>query len=187
MVLYFLPVIFLPSKLCVLLLSAVLPGFVTIDPLSDGGAINYGSAFLPASFQGTRLSSGGGGVPDLSNGRLSDAQQRKQIEFIQKANRKMLTGDPGNPELEGIIQSYELAYKMQTSVPEVLDLDKKPQHIRDMYGLDDGGDWPHRHARSACDGAASARHQSRPAGVSLCRKNFRLNDVSGEVAKDIIA
>ena len=114
-----------------------LPGFVTINPVGDGGAMNYGSAFLPASFQGTRLVSGGGGVPDLSNGRLSDAQQRKQIEFIQKANRKLLSGDPGNPEIEGIIQSYELAYKMQTSVPEMLDLDKEPQHIRDMYGLDE--------------------------------------------------
>ena len=107
-----------------------LPGFVTINPAADnGGAMNYGSAFLPATFQGTRLSSGGGGVPDLSNGRLSNAQQLKQIEFIQKANRKLLEGDPGNPEIEGIIQSYELAYTMQTSVPEVLDLDKAPQPI----------------------------------------------------------
>ncbi len=116
-----------------------LPGFVTINPAADsGGAMNYGSAFLPATFQGTRLSAGGSGVPDLYNERLSDAQQRKQIEFIQKANRKLLTGDPGNPEIEGIIQSYELAYKMQTSVPEVLELDQEPQHIRDLYGLDDG-------------------------------------------------
>ena len=110
-----------------------LVGFVTINPVADnGGAMNYGSAFLPASFQRTRLSTTGGGVPDLSNGRLSDAQQRKQIEFIQKANRRLLAGDWGNPELEGIIQCYELAYKMQTSVPDVLDLDKEPQHIRDM-------------------------------------------------------
>jgi len=115
-----------------------LPGFVTINPAADnGGAMNYGSAFLPATFQGTRLSTGGGGVPDLYNDRLSDAQQLKQLAFIQKANRKLLAGDPGNPELEGIIQSYELAYKMQTSVPEVLDLDKEPAHIRTLYGLDD--------------------------------------------------
>lgn len=114
-----------------------LPGFVTINPaVSNGGAMNYGSAFLPATFQGTSLNSGGGGVPDLYNERLSNTQQLKQIEFIQKANRRLLAGDPGNPELEGIIQSYELAYKMQTSVPEVLDLDKEPQHIRALYGLD---------------------------------------------------
>lgn len=114
-----------------------LPGFVTINPAADnGGAMNYGSAFLPASFQGTRLSSSGGGVPDLTNGRLSDAQQRRQIEFIQKANRRLLEGDPGNPELEGIIQSYELAYRMQSSVPDVLDLDREPAPIRALYGLD---------------------------------------------------
>ena len=93
-----------------------LPGFVTSNPGADTG----------------------GGVPDLSNGRLSDAQQRKQIEFIQKANRRLLAGDPGNPELEGVIQSYELAYKMQTSVPDVLDLDQEPAHIRELYGLDNG-------------------------------------------------
>lgn len=114
-----------------------LPGFVTINPAADnGGAMNYGSAFLPATFQGTRLSSAGGGVPDLANWKLSPAQQQKQIDFIQKANRRLLESDPGNPEIEGIIQSYELAYQMQTSVPEVLDLNREPAHIRELYGLD---------------------------------------------------
>ncbi|HYF35756.1 MAG TPA: DUF1501 domain-containing protein [Prosthecobacter sp.] len=114
-----------------------LPGFVTINPVSDtGGAMNYGSAFLPATFQGTRLSSAGGGVADLTNNHLSDADQRRQIEFIQKANRRLLGQDPGNPEIEGVIQSYELAYKMQTSVPATLDLNAEPAHIHSLYGLD---------------------------------------------------
>lgn len=114
-----------------------LPGFVTINPAADnGGAMNYGSAFLPATFQGTRLTTTGGGVADLANSRLGDAEQRRQIEFIQKANRRLLGQDPGNPEIEGVIQSYELAYKMQTSVPATLDLDAEPAHIRELYGLD---------------------------------------------------
>lgn len=114
-----------------------LPGFVTINPAADnGGAMNYGSAFLPATFQGTRLTTSGGGVADLVNNRLGDADQRRQIEFIQKANRRLLGQDPGNPEIEGVIQSYELAYKMQTSVPATLDLDAEPSHIRELYGLD---------------------------------------------------
>jgi hypothetical protein len=116
-----------------------LPGFVTIDPISDlGGAMNYGSAFLPATFQGTRLSSGGGGVPNLYNDRLDAAAQRGQIDLIQKNNRRLLAQhDPGNPEIEGIIQSYEMAFQMQTSVPEVFDMDAEPDHILDLYGIND--------------------------------------------------
>lgn len=114
-----------------------LPGFVTIDPIQDqGGAMNYGSAFLPATFQGTRLGTGSSGVPNLS-GSLSESAQRKQLDFIQKTNRRLLEKQPSHPEIEGIIQSYEMAAKMQTSVPAVLDLDGEPDHIRALYGLDD--------------------------------------------------
>src|SRR5690606_22725665 len=55
----------------------------------------------------------------------------------ERANRRLLEHDPGNPELEGLIESYELAYKMQTSVPETLDLGREPEHIRELYGLDE--------------------------------------------------
>jgi hypothetical protein len=115
-----------------------LPGFVTINPVSHlGGAQNYGSAFLPATFQGTRLTSGQRGVPHIANRRLSDDDQRRQLDFIQRANRRVLAQDPDQPELEGLIQSYELAYKMQTSVPDTLDLLREPEAIRTLYGLDD--------------------------------------------------
>lgn len=115
-----------------------LPGFVTIDPVTDlGGALNYGSAFLPATYQGTRMSGGSSAIPNISNRRISDADQRKQIDFIQQANRRLLGRDEGNAEIEGLIASYELAYKMQTSVPEVLDASNEPDSIRTMYGMDD--------------------------------------------------
>lgn len=113
-----------------------LPGFVTIDPIQDlGGAMNYGSAFLPATFQGTRLGSGSGSVPNLQSSYLQPSEQRKQLDFIQNANRRLLESQPGHAELEGIVQSYEMAWKMQTSVPEVLALDKEPEAIRELYGL----------------------------------------------------
>ena len=114
-----------------------LPAFVTIDPISDlGGASNYGSAFLPATFQGTRLSAGGGGVPNLTNSHLTSRDQRTQLDFIQKLNRGLIDKhDVGNPELEGIIESYELAFKMQASVPKVFDTDDEPQHVLDLYGI----------------------------------------------------
>ena len=118
--------------------GADLPGYITMDPISDlGGAGNYGSAFLPATFQGTRLSTGGSGIPNLQP-RAGAAQQRRQIDFIQRMNRRTLAQrDPANPELEGAIESLELAYKMQTSVPGVLDLGDEPAHIRALYGTDD--------------------------------------------------
>ena len=115
-----------------------LPGFVTINPVSHlGGAQNYGSAFLPATFQGTRLGTGQGGVPHIANRNLGDEDQRRQLDFVQKLNRRALAQDPNRPELEGLIQSYELAYQMQTSVPETLDLSREPARNQELYGLND--------------------------------------------------
>jgi hypothetical protein len=115
-----------------------LPGFVTINPVSHlGGAQNYGSAFLPATFQGTRLGIGQRGLSHIANRRLSEDDQRRQLDFVQKLNRRALALDANQPELEGLIQSYELAFRMQTSVPETLDLSREPAHIQDLYGLND--------------------------------------------------
>jgi len=118
--------------------SQSLPGFITIDPVRDvGGAMNYGSSFLPATYQGTRLGGGQRALANL-NAPLADATQRQQIEFIQKLNRRTLAErDPANPELEGAIEALELAYKMQTSVPGVLDIESEPVAVRDLYGLND--------------------------------------------------
>lgn len=119
-------------------LAADLPGYVTINPINEhGGAQNYGSAFLPAMFQGTRMSGGQGAVPNIANRRLDDAEQRRQIAFIQETNRRLLAEMPGQPELEGLIESYELAYKMQTSVPNTLDLSGESAATQALYGLDD--------------------------------------------------
>lgn len=119
-------------------LAQDLPGFVTIDPVTDvGGAMNYGSAFLPATYQATRLGVGRSGVPNLANRNLNGDDQRRQLDFIEQSNRRLLARDPGHPELEGLIESYELAYKMQTSVPDTLDLNNEPESINELYGLND--------------------------------------------------
>lgn len=116
-----------------------LPGFITVNPISNqGGAGNYGSAFLPASFQGTRVSGGAGSVPNLSNRRLTDLDQRKQLDFVNRSNQQLLKRFPGNPEFEGVIQSYEMAFKMQTSIPDVFDLNSEPDSIFDLYGINNG-------------------------------------------------
>ncbi len=113
-----------------------LPGYITIDPPHDqGGAMNYGSAFLPATYQGTRISSGQRGLPNLEP-LLSSENQRAQVDFMQRLNRRLLQQhDPSNPELEGVIQSMEMACQMQTSVPEVLDLSSESSAMQELYGL----------------------------------------------------
>jgi hypothetical protein len=118
-------------------LNQSLPGFVTIDPAEGiGGAQNYGSAFLPATFQGTRISAANGKIPNIANHGLSPEMQRQQLDYIQSLNRSLRAQQPGNVELDGVIESYELAFRMQSTVPSTLDLSKEPAHIRSLYGLD---------------------------------------------------
>ena len=114
-----------------------LPGYVTINPSANfGGAINFGSAFLPAHFQGTRINDTGF-VPNLKAQTVTSLQ-RKQIDLVQAMNRD-LAATPGAPDqLEGVIQSFELAFKMQGKVPELLDISKEPQSVLDAYGVKPG-------------------------------------------------
>jgi hypothetical protein len=114
-----------------------LPGYITINPPPNfGGAINYGSAFLPAHFQGTKITDSGY-LPNLSP-QTAIALQRKQLDFIQEQNRALGLSPAAPDALEGVIQSYELAFKMQDKVPELLDISREPQHILDAYGVKDG-------------------------------------------------
>jgi len=114
-----------------------LPGYVTINPSPNfGGAINYGSAFLPAHYQGTRINDLG----DMPNVRPATptSLQRRQLDLIQAMNRD-LAGTPGAPDqVESVIQSYELAFRMQDRVPELLDITREPQAVQDMYGIRPG-------------------------------------------------
>ncbi|MCE9562371.1 MAG: DUF1501 domain-containing protein [Planctomycetes bacterium] len=113
-----------------------LPGYVTINPPPNfGGAVNYGSAFLPAHFQGTRINDQGY-LPNLKAQTEADLQ-RKQLDLLQAMNRD-LAATPGAPEaVDGVIESFELAFKMQGKVPELLDISKEPKKILDAYGAND--------------------------------------------------
>ena len=113
------------------------PGYVTINPPPNfGGTANYGSAFLPAHFQGTKINDNGY-VPNLKP-QSTGSLQRKQIDLLQVMNRGF-AAVPGAPdELDGVIQSYELAFKMQGKVPELLDISREPQSILDAYGVKPG-------------------------------------------------
>ena len=122
-----------------------LPGFMVLG--SRGSKQNYGSGFLPAYYQGMTIGSGsrgfarrgGGGqlsIPNVKNPNLSDKAQRVQLEFIQRLNRDKLRREKHQPQIEGMIQSLELGFKMQTTMPNLLDLSKESEKTKAMYGLD---------------------------------------------------
>ncbi len=117
-----------------------LPGFVTITPPSDfGGAQNYGTSFLPAIYQGTRIGQLGRPVSTATIRnlitRMTADSQRKVLELAQTFNHQALDREPENPDIEGVIESYELAYKMQSEMPDVMDISKESAATRQMYGI----------------------------------------------------
>ena len=118
-----------------------LPGFITITPSSGfGGAQNYGSSFLPAIYQGTKIGNDnrpieGSQVSNLAPPMNSTAQ-RAELDLIQSLNQQKLKKDTVNPEVEGVIQSYELAFKMQSQMPDVMNVDKESEATKKLYGIE---------------------------------------------------
>mgnify|MGYP006273349403 CR=1 FL=1 len=122
--------------------SADLPGFISLNPpLGNAGV--FGSAFLPAIYQGQRIGSlketeealGTAAVNDIRNPSLTTDRQRRQLDFVQAMNRDLLAATGGDSEVEGIIQSYEQAFVMQSSVPRVMDLSNESPAMLDLYGI----------------------------------------------------
>lgn len=119
-----------------------LPGFVTISPSTlNGGPQNYGAAFLPAIYQGTPVGNENqplsqAQIRHIRNTDRSAAQQRTQLDFVQEMNREHLARDPQDAQLEGVIEAYELAFRMQTEAPRLTDLSEESAATRAMYGID---------------------------------------------------
>jgi hypothetical protein len=120
-----------------------MPGFVTISATqSHGGANNYGSAFLPAPFAGTPVGSVGipakdAKIPFIANSETARDIQRMEIDFMQQMNRAQLASTGPDRALEGRIESFELAFRMQAEAPELQDLSGETEVTRRLYGLDD--------------------------------------------------
>jgi hypothetical protein len=122
-----------------------LPGFISLSPpVRVGGAQNYGSAFLPALYQGTAIGALGRPVKDanlqnLGSKRLTTDLQRRQIDFIQEMNRDLKNRQNADSQIDGVIKSYELAFRMQTAVPEVMDLTRESDEMKSSYGIGQPG------------------------------------------------
>jgi len=121
-----------------------LPGFVTLSPsMGNGGPRNFSNAFLPTVYQGTAV--GRSGIPaaeskirNLVNSRFPPGDQRKQFELLRAVNQEQLSRSPGDDELEAVINSYELAWRMQNNAPGILDLAKETPSTLAMYGIGEG-------------------------------------------------
>lgn len=119
-----------------------LPAFITICPtFAHGGVNNWGSAFLPAAYQGTPI--GNATVPasqatvqHIRNSRLTSAQQRTQLDLIGQMNQDHLSATGPNSALEGRLNSFELAFRMQMAMPEAQDISSESDATRKLYGID---------------------------------------------------
>ncbi len=129
--------------------NADLPGFVMMGQEGRAGGVCYGSSFLPARYQATNVNAGTGGsgrgargatssdesIPNISNPSLDARSQRTQLDLLKKLNQATLNQEVHQPQVEGIMQSYELAYRMQSSMPNVMELSQESERTKAMYGI----------------------------------------------------
>jgi hypothetical protein len=117
-----------------------LPGFVSIAPSTgNGGPRNYGNAFLPPLYQGTAIGKAGVAAEELLIRNLhqgaSPQEQQRRFELFRQLNNEQLKHHPGDAELEAVINSYEIAWRMQNNAPGVLDLAKESPATLALYGI----------------------------------------------------
>ena len=120
-------------------LNQNLPTFVVLpDPrgLPAGGSINWTNGFLPAAHQGVVIGGGKTPVNDLFPPDSSAEQVRSGMSAIQQADREFASANPGDSELAARVRSYELAARMQTSIPVAVDLTKETTATQSLYGMD---------------------------------------------------
>ncbi|MCA9166712.1 MAG: DUF1501 domain-containing protein [Planctomycetales bacterium] len=119
-----------------------LPAFVTIAPsLGNGGPRNYGNAFLPATCQGTPLGRAGATPEQIAirnlSGSMTVAEQRRQLDALHELNLQQSARRGGGDNYAAVTESYELAWRMQGTAPEILDLSRETAETRALYGIDE--------------------------------------------------
>ncbi len=118
--------------------SRDLPGFVVLASggIPHGGVTLFGSGFLPAEHQASLINPEKPDALDNIVPREPDQRQRRRLEFINRLDRGFLRQVQENPQVEGAIRNYELAYRMQSAVPELVDLSNETEATKKLYGLD---------------------------------------------------
>jgi hypothetical protein len=122
--------------------SRSLPAFVVMsDPLGrglpKGHAQNWGAGFLPSVYQGTYLRPSGPPIDNMTPPEaLAGERQRRMLDLLGRLNGRPPEGHPAERELAARIESFELAFRMQSAAPEAFDLEREPEYLRKLYGLD---------------------------------------------------
>jgi hypothetical protein len=119
-------------------LNQDLPGFVVLPEVShpQGGAANWGNGFLPAHFQGTPLRPAGSPILDLKpRAEVTPEHQRANLDLLATLNGAHAKDHPAQAELAARLESYELAFRMQAVVPDLLDISRVPRKTQDLYGI----------------------------------------------------
>ena len=118
-----------------------MPGYISLRPNGGsppGGALNWGSAFLPGNFQASSINTSAGTVEgmiqNIRNPYFSQDEQRHQLDLVQKLNAIHARQLQKDPQLEARIESFEMAYRMQMEATDAFDIAKEPQNVRDLYG-----------------------------------------------------
>lgn len=118
-----------------------LPAFVVLQDRTSqvvNGVRNWGSGFMPAVYQGTRLQPGTVPIPNLNTPKdVSAARQRGKLDFLNQLNQQHASRRVHQSELDARIQSYELAFRMQAEAPEAVDLTDETEETRKLYGMDE--------------------------------------------------
>ena len=117
-----------------------LPGFIVLPERAypQGGAANWGNGYLPTSFQGTPLRPKGSPILDIHPpAGITRSHQRKNLDFLNQINQIHADRHPRNSELKTRMQNYELAFRMQSQVPDVVNIDSEQNHIQQLYGIGD--------------------------------------------------
>jgi hypothetical protein len=117
-----------------------MPGYISLRPGGSppGGALNWGSAFLPGNFQATSINTKAdtveGMIQNIRNQYFTQPEQRRQLDLVQKLNAIHSRHLQKDPQLEARIEAYEMAYRMQMEATDAFDIAKEPQNIRELYG-----------------------------------------------------
>lgn len=114
-----------------------LPSYISIHPFSD--VRTYGSGFLPAAHQGTPVNVPNNdkesAIRNLVDAQASPAQQRRRLDMVQRFNKRLLDRVQSDQQMEGMIESFELAFRMQSETPKLVDLSGETKAVHEMYGI----------------------------------------------------
>lgn len=118
-----------------------LPGFITLQPsMGNGGPRNYNNAFLPSVYQGTAIGRAGAAaakitLKNVTNSRWNQEQQQHQLEVLRQLNQQQAARHNKTDVFDAVLNSYELAWRMQMTAPGLLNIDDEPEHVQKMYGI----------------------------------------------------